>query len=264
MRYSIIFNTREQRFGVAWRSKPTWARRMIGLNGASYATSCPALASMRLGSRGSWPASRLCRSLTWLTEPCREGWSRLVGLDKATRCPPISSYCVQRSYRVCVRKHSCEGVKVSRNSLAINHLLFADDTMFFSRTDPRSCAALITILKKYEEASGQFINLDKSVITFSSKTPWEAKRRVRDQLRILNEGGIGKYLGLPEHFGRKKRDIFAALVDRIRQRSHSWTSRFLSGLGRWSSWSQSWRLCRLIQCHVLNYRCPCVSRFSPC
>lgn len=42
-------------------------------------------------------------------------------------------------------------------------------------------------------------------------------------------GGLGKYLSLPEHFGRKKRDIFAALVDRIRQRSHSWTSRYLSG-----------------------------------
>lgn len=31
----------------------------------------------------------------------------------------------------------------------------------------------------------------------------------------LNDGGIGKYLGLPEHFSRKKRDIFASLVDRI-------------------------------------------------
>lgn len=124
------------------------------------------------------------------------------------------------------------GVKVSRNGSAINHLLFADDTMFFSRTDPRSCAALITILKKYEEASGQFINLDKSAITFSAKTPGEAKRRIREQLRILNEGGLGKYLGLPEHFGRRKRDIFASLVDRIRQRSHSWTSRFLSGAGK--------------------------------
>lgn len=124
------------------------------------------------------------------------------------------------------------GVKVARNCPAINHLLFADDTMFFSSTDPRSCASLIAILKKYEEASGQFINLDKSAITFSSKTPGEARRRVREQLQILNEGGIGKYLGLPEHFGRKKRDIFASLVDRIRQRSHSWTSRFLSGAGK--------------------------------
>lgn len=71
------------------------------------------------------------------------------------------------------------GVKVARNCPAINHLLFADDTMFFTRTDPQSCRALVGILKKYEEASGQFINLDKSAITFSAKTPSATKRRVR-------------------------------------------------------------------------------------
>lgn len=51
---------------------------------------------------------------------------------------------------------------------------------------------------------------------------------IGEQLQILNEGGTGKYLGLPKNFGRKKRDIFASLVDRIRQRSNRWTSRFLS------------------------------------
>ena len=43
---------------------------------------------------------------------------------------------------------------------------------------------------------------------------------------------MGKYLGLPEHFGRKKHNIFASLVDHIRQRAHSWTFRFLSGAGK--------------------------------
>lgn len=43
---------------------------------------------------------------------------------------------------------------------------------------------------------------------------------------------MGKYLGLPEHFGRRKRDIFASIGDRIRQRSHSWSSRYLSSAGK--------------------------------
>lgn len=30
------------------------------------------------------------------------------------------------------------------------------------------------------------------------------------QLRILNEGGAGKYLGILEDFGQKKRDILQA------------------------------------------------------
>lgn len=55
---------------------------------------------------------------------------------------------------------------------------------------------------------------------------------MRQTLNILNEGGLDKYLGLPEHFGRKKRNIFASLLDRICQRAISWTTRFLSGAGK--------------------------------
>uniref|UniRef100_M4DVU8 Reverse transcriptase zinc-binding domain-containing protein n=1 Tax=Brassica campestris TaxID=3711 RepID=M4DVU8_BRACM len=43
---------------------------------------------------------------------------------------------------------------------------------------------------------------------------------------------MGKYLGLPETFGRCKKDIFTGMVDKIRQRAHSWTTRFLSGAGK--------------------------------
>lgn len=56
--------------------------------------------------------------------------------------------------------------------------------------------------------------------------------RVKLSLGINAEGGIGKYLGLPELFGRKKRDIFASILDRIRQKINSWTTRFLSGAGK--------------------------------
>lgn len=50
------------------------------------------------------------------------------------------------------------GVKVGRNCLLINHLLFADDTMFFGKSHSASCSALLEILRKYEMASGQCIN----------------------------------------------------------------------------------------------------------
>lgn len=88
------------------------------------------------------------------------------------------------------------------------------------------------ILQKYEEASGQKINLQKSAITFSAKTPLEIKIRVKDELKIQNEGGKGKYLGLPELFGRKKKDLFTSIIDRIKQKALSWSSRFLSSAGK--------------------------------
>lgn len=97
----------------------------------------------------------------------------------------------------------------------INHLLFADDTMFFIKADKRSRQTLRAILQRYEAASGQMINTEKSSITFSRKTPASLKEAVKNDLQIQKEGGTGKYLGLPEHFGRRKRDMFDSIVTRI-------------------------------------------------
>lgn len=100
--------------------------------------------------------------------------------------------------------------------------------MIFTKTDPTSCTSLVEILQSYEKASGQMINAQKSSISFSSKTPTEIRSRVKQQLGINKEGGVGKYLGLPELFGRKKRDLFASIVDRMRQKVASWSTQFLS------------------------------------
>jgi len=130
------------------------------------------------------------------------------------------------------RLRQLPGVRVSINGPRVNHLLFADDTMFFSKSDPESCNKLSEILSRYGKASGQSINFHKSSVTFSSKTPRSVKGQVKRILKIRKEGGTGKYLGLPEHFGRRKRDIFGAIIDKIRQKSHSWASRFLSQAGK--------------------------------
>lgn len=136
---------------------------------------------------------------------------------------PLSPYlfilCTEVLSRLCIkaqRHGNLPGIKVARASPPINHLLFADDTMFFCKSSPTCCASLGKILEQYEAISGQCINLAKSSITFSSKTSGDTKTKVKQALKISQDGGIGKYLGLPEHFGRKKRD----------------TSRFLSGAGK--------------------------------
>lgn len=59
------------------------------------------------------------------------------------------------------------GLRIARNSPKINHLLFANDTMFFTNSDSHSCSSLVDILQKYESASGQKINVLKSSISFS-------------------------------------------------------------------------------------------------
>ncbi|CAA7019717.1 unnamed protein product [Microthlaspi erraticum] len=124
------------------------------------------------------------------------------------------------------------GIKVAKESPRINHLLFADDTMFFCQTKLQCCDSLASILRQYEEASGQQINKQKSSITFSSKTPQDIRVRVKQTLGIETEGGQGKYLGLPESFSRKKKDLFSVIVDRIRQKAVHYASRRLSIAGK--------------------------------
>ena len=125
-----------------------------------------------------------------------------------------------------------QGVRIARGCPRINHLLFADDTMFFLSTNSTCRAALRDILQRYEEASGQTINPEKSAITFSKHTPSDLKQAVKDDLQIQKEGGTGKYLGLPEQFGRKKKDLFASIVDRIKQIASGWSTKFLSTAGK--------------------------------
>lgn len=119
------------------------------------------------------------------------------------------------------------GLRVSTSAPRLNHLLFADDTMFFLNTDESSCSALMDILHQYELASGQLINSSKSSISFSAKTPHAIRQRVKSHLGIEKEGGTGKYLGLPELFGRRKKDLFTGIVDRIRVKAASWSTRQL-------------------------------------
>lgn len=120
--------------------------------------------------------------------------------------PYIFIICSEVLSGLCIKAQengSLPGLRVALGCRPVNHLLFADDTMFFCRSDHRSCQTLKAILRKYENASGQKINQSKSSITFCVKTPAGIRERTKLDLDIQKEGGQGKYLGLPELFGRR-------------------------------------------------------------
>lgn len=98
-----------------------------------------------------------------------------------------------------------KGMKISSPGPSIIHLLFADDALFFCHAHPKSCKTIMRILTEYERISGQAVNLNKSAISFGSKVRDEVKSRLRGIMNIHNDGGYGKYLGLPEHIGRRKK-----------------------------------------------------------
>ncbi|GAU46165.1 hypothetical protein TSUD_301250 [Trifolium subterraneum] len=71
---------------------------------------------------------------------------------------------------------------------------------------------LIQILKTYEQASGQEINLTKSEVFFSRNMSMATQEDLSKIMGVRHVLGTGNYLGLPSMIGRKKRDIFAYSV----------------------------------------------------
>lgn len=124
------------------------------------------------------------------------------------------------------------GIKVGLDAPVITHLQFADDSLFFCQTNARNCQALKDAFDVYEYYSGQKINTSKSVITFGSRVYGSTQARLKTILDIPNQGGGGKYLGLPEQFGRKKKEMFNYIIERVKQRTSSWSSKFLSPAGK--------------------------------
>lgn len=71
-----------------------------------------------------------------------------------------------------------KGMKINSSAPTINHILFADDALFFCHAHKRSCTTIIQVLKDYEKISGQAVNLHKSAITFGSKIQDVVKTRL--------------------------------------------------------------------------------------
>lgn len=72
------------------------------------------------------------------------------------------------------------------------------------------------------------INLEKSSITFGNNVYQSTRDRIMSTLRIPNVGGGGKYLGLPEQFGRRKKDMFQYIQNRVQHKIDGWQTKFLS------------------------------------
>jgi hypothetical protein len=63
-----------------------------------------------------------------------------------------------------------QGLSISRGGPKLTHLFFADDSVLFCRATLMECNTIMEILRKYERASGQQINQDKTTLFFSAST----------------------------------------------------------------------------------------------
>ena len=65
---------------------------------------------------------------------------------------------------------SIKGVSLCSASPKVSHLFFANDGLLFCWENTQQCATILDVLQKYEEASSQQINQDKTQLFFSPNT----------------------------------------------------------------------------------------------
>lgn len=120
------------------------------------------------------------------------------------------------------RDEKIHGMVVARQTPQVSHLFFADDTVLFCRANNREADEIKSIISRYERASGQRINLEKTAITFIPNIQEEKRREICSILGVIEVAQHSKYLGLPTLIGRSKKAVFATIVEKIMQKMKDW------------------------------------------
>lgn len=88
------------------------------------------------------------------------------------------------------------------------------------------------MLEKYEVASGQFLNKDKTSIYFSANIPKEVRSNVLQIASVRATSTFEKYVDLPTIVGANKAKSFHNLLDKLWAKISNWKTQHLSAVGK--------------------------------
>jgi hypothetical protein len=91
---------------------------------------------------------------------------------------------------------------------------------------------LTSLLKEYEEASGQQLNCNKTAIFFSKNISLETRKEIVEEARIPVTQRYDTYLGLPALVGKSRMVAFKKIKDKFHKRLQDWKMKFLSQAGK--------------------------------
>ncbi|RVW95923.1 hypothetical protein CK203_025818 [Vitis vinifera] len=114
----------------------------------------------------------------------------------------------------------------------VSHLFFADNSYLFFKATESESRNLTQILLRYQNLSGQEINLNKSALTFSRNTDDVVKRGICSILQVEEQADPGIYLGMPAVVGKNKRQLFEFVRRKVWNRIQNWNGRRLSRAGK--------------------------------
>ncbi|XP_074290821.1 uncharacterized protein LOC141617527 [Silene latifolia] len=115
--------------------------------------------------------------------------------------------------------------------LKLNHLLFADDLLLFSKGTDTSIMWLLRAFATFSAASGLCLNKEKTEIYFNGAQPQTVEAIL--QVSGFKKGSLPfKYLGVPISSKKLTKTEGRKLIDKITARIRSWGANHLSYAGR--------------------------------
>jgi len=127
---------------------------------------------------------------------------------------------------------SLKGIKVARNAPPINHLIYADDILLFTRADLDTIQHFKKTFDGFGRISGLCINPMKSEITFSPNTPNRFKKMMSRAAAFKCVEKFPKYLGSFVDEEPRSRKIFDVVFDQLQSKLEGWKTKFLSQAAR--------------------------------
>ncbi|KAG8389002.1 hypothetical protein BUALT_Bualt02G0184100 [Buddleja alternifolia] len=124
------------------------------------------------------------------------------------------------------------GIKISRGSPSISHVMYADDLLIFGKTDEHNVDGIAEVIEGYERWSGQLVSKEKTVVHFSKKVSRQVRNLVCMQLGFRECNHKIKHLGLPFCKPATRSSDFNELIDRVDKKLAGWKAKCLAHAGR--------------------------------
>uniref|UniRef100_A0A803QDA2 Reverse transcriptase domain-containing protein n=1 Tax=Cannabis sativa TaxID=3483 RepID=A0A803QDA2_CANSA len=124
------------------------------------------------------------------------------------------------------------GYKLTRRAGPISHLLFADDSLLFCYANESSCLSIKRVLDIYHRASGQALNADKLIMSFSPNTTTAVQVFFHKTLSMPIMECHEKYLGLLAYSGRDKQQMFTDVKEKVWRLMNTWNEKIFLAEGK--------------------------------
>ncbi|KAG8380670.1 hypothetical protein BUALT_Bualt06G0040000 [Buddleja alternifolia] len=124
------------------------------------------------------------------------------------------------------------GIKISRGSLSISHLMYADDLLIFGVADDKNVECIQECIATYEEWSGQCVSKEKTINHFSKNVPRVMRRAVCGVLNFRECNHKSKHLGLPFCKPACRISDYDELLERVGRKLSGWKAKCLAQVGR--------------------------------